>query len=509
MGVHWERILRKTMTDQSIPIATIDDIVAHFKSKTSLYFTLPTPVENFGEIYGDPNVMMVYAIIADGRALDGGTLYQDLAGGTAASTYVTITATAATLAAVDDAGDAFVAWFRKNFNDPANETDKAWDASRLEYRFACAAPKSATEITALVAEEYYSGHLDWYNFDIDANPGTDLMDRLMPATVDTSKIKRDLLTVLPRKVQFPGMPHPRWWQFEEGKVNLSALSTDTSDTAKLLFGEFALIFSNDWMVAPFDVPVGSICEVKSMIVHDVFGQRTVVEAAGNGDQSDWGRWSMYNMHRHNLNAGPNPADQRLFIPPSSMKVFESEPVESVNFLRDEMANMVWGIEGKVPDGLGAGMDGYEASLRLFNYLKSIAPTSGTGPTLVPNDADIKYILGTTVPENWIPFIPSRIGGTMSRQIQLRRAAMPRIIEYVTPERIRPRTDLLKEGYDGSAWAPYNIHEEEVPRSGAIVKRTWQRTRWNNGAAVTWLGRRKTNGRGQANSGLEYDTVVPK
>jgi hypothetical protein len=508
MGAHWERVLRQELAAASVLQATIDSIVADIKSNINLHFSPPTPTtgEEYGEVYGDPNIMMVYEVISNGRALDGGELYENLVNGTLASSYCTLSLTGAQQGAIDAAGIAFVDWFRKTYSHPASATDTAWDASRLEYQFACSAPKSQSDSTILVAEEYASGHLDWYNFDIE-HPAANLPNNLDPANPDTSLIKQELLTVLPRGVEFPGMPHPRWWQMEEGQVNLGVLNTDTTDVAKLLFGEFALIFSNDWMVAPFDVPTGSICEVKSMIVNDVFGLKTVIRPAGAGDQTDWRRWSMFNLHRRGISSGA--ADQRLFIPPSAIQVFESEPVERVNMVRDEMANMVWGIETQVPDGLGGGMDGFEASLRLVNYLKEIS--TATPPPAVSNDADIRYLLGTTVPENWIPFIPSRVGGVNSRAIQLRRAAMPRIIEGETPVRIRPRTELLREGYDSvnNIWGAYHIHEEEVPRSGAIVKRTWQRTRWNNGAAVTWLGRRKTNGRGQGNSGLEFDAILPK
>lgn len=508
MGVHWERVLRNVLTGASIPNATINNIVTDFKGNINLHFSLPaTTSSNLeGEIYSDPNLLMVYAVISNGRAIDGGELYENLVTGTQAASYLTISVNTAAQNAVNAAGSAFVAWFRKTYGDPASVSETAWDASRLEYRFACSAPKTSNSSTILVAEEYANGHLDWYNFDIEQPNAQGLPGGLNPNSTDTSLIERDLITTLPNGVQFPGMPHPRWWQMEDGRVNLGVLNTGTTDIAKLLFGEFALIYSNDWMVVPFDVKTGSICEVKSMIINDVFGIKTVIRAAGAGDQTDWQRWSMFNLHRRGITSGA--ADQRLFVPPSALQVFESEPVEKVSLIRDEMANMVWGVESQVPDGLGGSVDGFEAALRMTNYLKENA---GPAPSLstTANTADISYLLATTVPENWIPFIPSRLNGVNSRQIQLRRAAMPRLIPGLAPERIRPRTDLLREGYDGSQWNAYNVHEEEVPRSGTIVKRTWQRTRWSNGEVATWLGRRKTNGRGQGNSGLQYDAILPK
>ena len=43
----------------------------------------------------------------------------------------------------------------------------AWEPDRLEYRFACSAPEGTHE-KVLASEEFYQGHLDWYNLDVDS-----------------------------------------------------------------------------------------------------------------------------------------------------------------------------------------------------------------------------------------------------------------------------------------------------------------------------------------------------
>jgi hypothetical protein len=262
------------------------------------------------------------------------------------------------------------------------------------------------------------------------------------------------------------------------------------------------------MLVPFRIDVGSICAVQSIVVKDIFGQYTEVRAAGAGDSSDWQRWAMYNLTRRNYTGAA--ADTRLFVPPSTIKVMESDPLESVSLLRDEMANLVWGIETIIPDGTGSGMEGADAARRLFSYLESITVAPPVAP-VVNNDAAVAYELGTLVPEHWIPFIPVRMDAVTSREIQLRRAAMPRIIPGRATERIRPRTALLRTGYDAvtNTWNAYHVFEEEVLRSGSIVERTWQRTRWMDGSVITWLGRRKYTGKGEADSGLEFDNVKNK
>jgi hypothetical protein len=176
---------------------------------------------------------------------------------------------------------------------------------------------------------------------------------------------------------------------------------------------------------------------------------------------------------------------------------QSADLETVNLTRDEMANMVWGVEDVItmPDGLPR--DGYEAALQLTKYNNSVNPPPNP-PTPAKDDALIKYILGTSVPANWIPFLPIHVPGS-NRQIQLQRARMPQDIAAY-------RSTIL-QGDDPDK--PYFIHEEEVPRAGAIVTKTFLRTRWWNGETYLWLGRRKTTGRGEGSSGLAFDIVEPK
>ena len=510
MGVHFERLVQAKLaaTPGALSATIQKNIKSDFRNISAFQFSPPTPESDFPDVYSDPVLLKTFACLGNGRALDGGSLYDALKLGAVASSFVTSTANASALSRVNDAAAEFITWFESIYNQPAAPTDTAWNPAQLEYQFHCSAPSGASDTTVLGATEYASGNLDWYNFDFETDKNR-YDDSLKPNSPDTNLIKKRLISVLPTDLTFPGMPLPRWWAFEDFKVDLGDIKASTTEVPKLLLAEFALIYSNDWMVMPYDVSVGSLCNVKDIIVRDVFGQYTKVRAAGHGSNTDWKRWTMFNLHRRDLLDGP--ADNRLFVPPAVVRNMESEPLEKVSLIRDEMANMVWGVEHLIPDGKGGNKEGWDAARRLYDYLVEITDDPGPPSALASNDAAIQYQLGTTVPEHWIPFIPMRIGGPQSRQIQLRRAAMPRIIRGRTPERIRPRTELLKTGYniDTNSWGPYFLHEEEVPRSGTVVERRWQRTRWMNGGVHTWLGRQVRNGRGEANSGLEYDKVVEK
>ena len=76
-----------------------------------------------------------------------------------------------------------------------------------------------------------------------------------------------------------------------------------------------------------------------------------------------------------------------------------------------------------------------------------------------------------------------------------------------PARIRPRTVLLRDGLESTPRFSYFLHEEEVPRAGAIVSRSYQRARWRDGRVIVWLGARKQTGRGEGSSGLAFDRLV--
>jgi hypothetical protein len=123
-------------------------------------------------------------------------------------------------------------------------------------------------------------------------------------------------------------------------------------------------------------------------------------------------------------------------------------------------------------------------------------------------AAVRYEAMSSVPENWIPLIPVHLPDN-NRQIQLQRAAMPRVLQGDTnpPQKVQPLTSLLRQGLDASPPQPYFLHEEEVPRAGARLTQYFERTRWTQGQVFTWLRVQKQTGRGEAGSGLGFDRLV--
>ena len=458
------------------------------------------------DICAHPRVWQQFSALA-GRAMDGYALYVHLHAAPANTAHDGIAAadTASKRDQIDAAADKWIAWFEKLFLQPPAGTNPSWRPDYLEHQFACAAPTSDASEKVLTADEYHHGHLDWFNFDIDDGREGLEGEGTPPEDVRDSITR----TFVPSSVTFGGMPHARWWQFEDWNTNLSFVKPDTTDLNKLLLLDFMLVYSNDWFIVPVTLPDGTLTNVRGLTVTNVFGERTWVEAAGSGADEDWQRWNMYSLAIKGTEDVP--ADLTSVVLPVARKVQEGKPLEEIFLLRDEIANMVWGVETRVPAPTGKGQLGKETAYEFRNKLQQLVLAANPPePDLTTEtQAAIRYQIVNSVPENWIPFVPVHIEGS-SRQIQLQRASLPRILnnDPDVPKKIEARTSLLREGLDDAPPRPFFVHEEEISRAGVKVTAAYQRTRWHGGRVVTWLGIRKQTGRGEGSSGLAFDQVLP-
>jgi hypothetical protein len=376
-------------------------------------------------------------------------------------------------------------WLARQYSQPGDQKDSAWDPHRLTYRFRAAAPRASEGEFVLDASRYHEGRLDWYSFEMDPRGAQITTDPpLPPPAADVPKA----ISFLPAAATFKGMPNPRFWEMEDRQINFGNLNAKTTDQLLLLFAELGLIYGNDWFVIPYAMEVNTLCEVKGLVITDVFGDRTLIQAADEGADNNWQRWSMFNLSNKDEMGQYN---RQFFLPAALTQTLESAPIEQVNFLRDEMANMVWAVEDWIPDATGMGINGNDA-----------ADKTGILPEPIPGSpASIRYVLGTAVPENWIPFLPVHEPGSV-QQIQFQRAAMPKL-GSPPKDVIKAKGVILNE-----VPAPYFVNEEEVPNAGSLIKRSWQRTRWFNGRTYVWIGRSRETGRGQGSSNLRFDQIDP-
>lgn len=460
---------------------------------TAYPFELPVPDETTDYVYAHRQGWQQYAALAK-RCVDGGDLHLYLSAdpGHRASDGIALTAPAHG-PRLDALGIEFERTFAALYFQPA--ADEAWKPPYLEYQFKCSSPHDGGE-QVLAADEYAEGHLDWYSFD--RAPGA------IGAAADPGEEKA-VSTFLPTPVTFEGMPDARWWALEDRKTDFGSVKPSTTDIAQLLLMEFALVYADDWFLVPFRLPAGTLAHVDGMAVTNTFGERFWIVAAGTGAEQDWHRWAMFELSSEGSGAGA--ADTSLLIPPVVAKTFDGDPLEAVELARDEVANMVWAVERTVPSVTGAGRSGKDEGRETRQYHERLIAAGG--PAAVAYQAAIAYLAMTDVPEHFIPFVPVHVPGSV-RDVQLQRSRMLRIIEGdpLPPEKIPPRTTLIREGLDETPKQAYFLHEEEVPRAGIQVTQSFRRTRWTKGEAYVWLGVQKQTGRGERSSGLAFDVIVP-
>jgi hypothetical protein len=384
--------------------------------------------------------------------------------------------------AVITAGREWLAWYASHASEPQGSSAAAWQSDRMEYAFAVAAPTATGEVV-LAAPEYAEGSLDWEAFDRQVGAS-------LGANADRSAFAVVTRTVIPTPVTYRGMPAARWWEFEEAEVNFGSIDAEPTDLMRLLLLGFALDFGNDWFVLPVDLDAGSVSRVRSLVVTDTFGQRTLVRPYAQVDapRRDWRLFCAESP------APPSTADdtaELLFLAPAVVGGLDGEPIEEVLLLRDELANLAWAVERVVESATGGRLDRFEAY-----RAKPAAPPSPAGG----NDKVLRYRLSTTVPDYWLPLVPVRIDAARP-DIRLRRGRvlLDRDGQPTTPSALgrvlEPGTQL-------------SLYEEEVPRAGVRIARAWQYARWVDGSTHLWVGRRKGPGRGEGWSGLRFDVVEP-
>ncbi len=422
-----------------------------------------------------------FARVVGGRAIDGVALYRDARAAAPALPGRLTTAPNDVGAAAPDVLAALAdlaGYVERVYEDIGDADAPAWRAERLEYDLDVQARAANGDVATFDAEPSSDGTFDWYAFDLTARRAAQEGDG--PAAVIATTF-----SVMPTHVRFRGMPNFRWWDFESGLTDFGAVEPEVRDLARLLVIDFMTVAANDWFVAPLTMPVGSLCEVDTLIVHDVFGGRTVVPRANDlsGDPSR--RWAMFA-------SASSAGDAPFFLmpPAAATAVLQGDSIEEVRFLRDEMANMVWAIEHKLQGGTGEGLAGHDRAVASGGI--DSTPVQTGGPQL-------RYQLETLVPEHWIPMLPVAIDPVQG-DIALERGVVVRARPDGTIFTLPPRGRVLNP----TGVVPYRVREEEVTRAGTRITRVICRTRWLGGETYVWIARRKSAGSGEGSSGLKYD-----
>ncbi len=421
---------------------------------------------------------------------------------------------------------------RSRFKTPPRDT---WDDTRLEHRFSVTAGTGDSEVV-ITATEFTGGHLDWYSFDVeprrrdpDAKPpvleGPPIIDLPIPER------PAEQVTAIPTPVRYAGMPASRWWAFEEGDVHFGDIAAAPGDLGRLLLADYVTVYGNDWHSIPLRLPLGTVCRVLDLKVYDTMGGFTPIAHAALADDRRPGQRA---FRLYELSGDPSVKANKaplLLLPPSLSGAHVGPMLERVELVRDEAANLAWGIERFVEGPTGRAVDrlqhwrmvappaaatpattkqrvGTERSADDFQPLPKDVPRppielppDRPKPTddneYTPTSESWRYRLESTAPPFWVPFVPRRVGN--GAQFRLRRARMQEW-ELLDPSVTGAKGELLQPRQ------PMVIEEEEVPRGGATLERRWQTARWTDGSLHVWQQRTKRLGHGERSSGLRWDSL---
>jgi hypothetical protein len=459
-GLYFLRVLDQQATSQNYRQAFIRK-----------YALQPVTEADRAELDGDS---LSFLELMAGRVPDGRQLYSSLtpAANGAIVFPVDLRIAPGDTAEVKQAIQLWRQWYESFFREPVAD-DSCWLPERMEYAFSVAARLTDGEVP-LTAREYYEGHLDWYDFDLN-------LEVSLGAASDNA-IQQIKQTLVPAPVTYRGMPAPRFWEFEDARVDFGAINAGPEELARMLLVEFAISYGNDWFVIPVELPVGSVCRPRSLAITNTFGERFLIHSSHDAGEP-YASWRMFQLSSPpQTGTATTVLDPGLFLlPPSLVKSLENEPVEEVLFLRDEMANMAWGVERTIESPS-------ERPLHRFEQQKY--------PPVVPlaQSGVLNYQLATTVPDYWVPLLPVRT----EAGLRLQRGKVLKVDGQL--ETVGAKGRVL------NADRPLAIFEEEIPREGLRVTRSWQLARWHDGSTHLWIGRQKEIGRGEGSSGLRFDSA---
>jgi hypothetical protein len=434
-----------------------------------------------------------FASVCAGEALDGVPLLADLSAGVTPPPLEDA-AFSGFKSEIGQALDDLVTWAAEVYGELGAGDPAAWQADRQEYAIEVLATTPDAQIAVLASADGQAGDLDWHAFDLTAV-------QQAPEGIQPGPVEHVDVSVLPAPVRFRGMPNPRFWDFESAVTDFGDVRIDKRDLAKLVVMDFMLVHGNDWFLIPLQLPVGTVCTIEQLLVHDVFGGITLVEradgprpASAPGSQ----RWTMFSTS----DTRPAPAGDGqgaqvarfLVLPPTATATAQTGPIiEEVRFLHDEMANLVWAVERTITNGLGRPWPGSERA-QTINAARTEGPVARTSPPPA-TPPGLNYRIQTPVPDNWVPLLPVTIDPVRGEV-----ALEPGTIYGEWGQLVQPNGRLLAN--------LVRLREEALPKHGIRVIRRAHRSRWTDGSTNLWYSRTQLPGEGEGASGLRFDLAVP-
>ena len=371
-----------------------------------------------------------------------------------------------------------------------------WSSAELSYRAGFEAAG-----TALLAKDHRGGDVDW--FTVDGDPGTITVTGAPAGTPPTRQ-------VIPGRLDYPGAPNPRWWQFEDRAVDLGGFSPDRSHLPTMLLLDVALAHADDWFsfpvpppfpppaVAGTDPPLaepssGVLVTLDAVTVVDSFGEQWDLTAPPTTGPD---AWSLF--HTAGLSAA------QLVVWPVAVAPQSGGVLDEVLIGVDEDANLAWAVELRA-DGVQLLTDAGTAD--------AVAQTTRSG------SRNFRYLPSTTLPDRWHPYQRVRLADPASDMSTAATGAgdgrsgtwRQAVLADLTGPYPKPRPGPLSRLIGGPSGAGlgrgHELAADAIPSNGVRLQRRPMLARDTAGRPVLWVERSASPITGPPTSHLRFDILA--
>jgi peptidoglycan hydrolase-like protein with peptidoglycan-binding domain len=328
--------------------------------------------------------------------------------------------------------------------------------------------------TVLRVDRHDGGDVDWWT-----------IDAARPLTVTP---QRTAHRALPGRFRYPGAPLPRFWQIEDGHVDIGGFPPDRAHFATLLLIDLIAAHSDDWFTFPFLTRAGCVLRMHEVRVTDSFGD-TWPAAGGSWEPMPPDDWSLFRVRGLEAPpaAGATQREPTLVVWPSAATPLGGPAIEEVVLGIDEDANLLWAVEQRV------------------NGIEQTQPPPSVQTTR-DTAAEFIYRPTSAVPFHWHPYEIAAVD-TNPAVPGRRRFVQGRFADLHTdaPSTLRPppRADVLS--------VPAGIHEIEpatIPTAGLKIEERYILARGTDARPVLWLQRQRLPLLGPPSHALRFDLAEP-
>jgi hypothetical protein len=376
------------------------------------------------------------------------------------------------------------------WSDVPSPSPDRWSSSRFEYSASFEAGG-----TALRVRQHAGGEVDWYT--VDGDP-----DQLPVTRGPAPGVPR---AVIPARLDYPGAPHPRWWQIEDRAVDIGGFAPDRSHFPTMVLFDVVLAHADDWFTFPVPPPddpaaqpsSGVLVSLRDVTVRDSFDEIWPVAAPPASGPDAWSLFQTAGL-----------SESQLLVWPVAVAPHAGPVLDEVLLGVDEDANLAWAVELRA-DGL--------ALLESADTDVAVTETTRTGTR------DFRYLPSTTLPNRWHPYDRVRLdeprpGGDLTTAANTPGAGDGRsggwrqgVLADLTGPYPRPRPGPVSRLIGGPSGPGlgrgHAVDSDAIASNGVMLRRRAMLARDTSGRPVLWVERSAAPVSGPPVSHLRFDVLA--